>query len=104
MQLGLVTLEAYCIYVMEVGRRFTFAVCRKADVNIDRKTSRMARTHKLVLSKNLESKYRDEFEHMKKIHYWVSAFVDSTPRLLVARVALLESPRRRVAKKIPVIL
>uniref|UniRef100_A0A915CV99 Uncharacterized protein n=1 Tax=Ditylenchus dipsaci TaxID=166011 RepID=A0A915CV99_9BILA len=26
----------------------------------------------------------------------VCAFVDSTPRLLVARVALLESPRRRV--------
>uniref|UniRef100_A0A915DFP4 Small ribosomal subunit protein uS13 n=1 Tax=Ditylenchus dipsaci TaxID=166011 RepID=A0A915DFP4_9BILA len=56
--------------IKEVGRRFTFAVCRKADVNIDRKTSRMARTHKLVLSNNLESKYRDEFEHMKKIHYW----------------------------------
>uniref|UniRef100_A0A915CUN1 Ribosomal protein n=1 Tax=Ditylenchus dipsaci TaxID=166011 RepID=A0A915CUN1_9BILA len=39
-----------------------------------------------VLSTNLESKNRDDFERMKKIRLHRGfAFVDSTPRLLVAR-------------------
>uniref|UniRef100_A0A915EMJ7 Small ribosomal subunit protein uS13 n=1 Tax=Ditylenchus dipsaci TaxID=166011 RepID=A0A915EMJ7_9BILA len=82
-----------------VGRRFAFAVCRKADVNIDKRAGEMSdeEMDKLtdimlnpaqfkipdwflnrqkdikdgknsqVLSTNLESKYRDDFERMKKI-------------------------------------
>uniref|UniRef100_A0A915DKH6 Small ribosomal subunit protein uS13 n=1 Tax=Ditylenchus dipsaci TaxID=166011 RepID=A0A915DKH6_9BILA len=53
-----------------------------------------------VLSTNLESKNRDDFERMKKIRLHRGfAFVDSTPRLLVARVALLEFPRKGLLRK-----
>uniref|UniRef100_A0A915DP84 Small ribosomal subunit protein uS13 n=1 Tax=Ditylenchus dipsaci TaxID=166011 RepID=A0A915DP84_9BILA len=59
-----------------------------------------SRSRKNVLSTNLESKNRDDFERMKKIRLHRGfAFVDSTPRLLVASVALLEFPRKRAVEK-----
>ncbi|KAI1724079.1 ribosomal protein s13/S18 domain-containing protein [Ditylenchus destructor] len=92
-----------------IGRRFAFAVCRKADIDVHKRAGELSEDdmekltnimlnptqYKIplwflnrqkdikdgkntqVLSTNLESKYRDDFERMKKIrlhrglrHYW----------------------------------